>query len=119
MYRLEGLPYNESADIYAFGMCMLEIINNNCYPFGKGSSWNSKPNSRGKLSTQGGGFSSSNPFEDDNDGGILSPLDLLAELEDLSVDRLLDGYILPNINQQSPKHGDICITHSYESSYQE
>jgi serine/threonine protein kinase len=93
--RLEGLAYNETADIYAFGMVMLEIINNNCYPFGRGGS---------NAGSAAGGM-----FDDSEDGGIMSPIELLAELEQLDVNKLLDNYILPNINNKGGG-GRICIT---------
>ena len=97
--RLEGLAYNETADIYAFGIVMLEIINNNCYPFGRGAS-NPGSSNHGEINGNGGMF-------DEGDGGIMSPIELLAELETLSVNKLLDGYILPNINSSG---GNICVT---------
>jgi serine/threonine protein kinase len=98
--RLEGLAYNETADIYAFGMVMLEIINNNCYPFGRGGSHAGSTNAPNGV----GGM-----FDDSEDGGIMSPIELLAELEQLDVNKLLDNYILPNINNKGGG-GRICIT---------
>lgn len=116
--RLEGLPYNESADIYALGIVMLEIINNNCYPFGKssaGSRAGSVPSTARQTNTPG-----SNPrmarmasdgtdaFADELDpGAITSPIELLAELEDLAVDKLIDGYIIPHLSREG---SNVCIT---------
>lgn len=139
--RLEGLAYNETADIYAFGIVMLEIINNNCYPFGKGAGGGSAGGSCasghcGDAEVDDGGtFSYPTAvvaaIVTDPDSscmllyccvvllnnikllfattttGILSPIELLAEFETLSVNKLLDSYILPNINATG---GNICIT---------
>jgi serine/threonine protein kinase len=68
--RLLCLPYNESADIFALGLILLEMLNNNVYPFGRS--------------------------EGEDVNMITSPIDLLGEFENLDVNKLLDEYILPN-----------------------
>ena len=83
MYRLLCLPYNETADVFALGLVILEMINNNVYPFGK-------------PFVGSGGSGGGGQFADDEDNYIASPIDLLGEFEHLDVNVMLDTIILPN-----------------------
>lgn len=69
--RLLCQPYNETADVFALGLVILEALNNNEYIFDR------------SATTPG-------DHSDFNEGYILSPIDLLNEFENINVNQLVD-----------------------------
>jgi len=73
--RLLCQPYNETADVFALGLVILESLNNGEYIY-----------DRNIPSSNGNGTGN----DDFNEGYILSPIDLLNEFENINVDTLVD-----------------------------
>ena len=83
----------------------MELINNNTYPFGRAaaSQANSKINTA-RDTTGGTGNASMQMEGEDELGAVTSPIELLAEFEALDVNKMIDNYVIPNVNYTTGEH---------------